>query len=102
MQSTPPVGCQRKPKETIMTTLLANRAGTAFSNTPAISSLTAWFSRLAEGIRARHRMARDMATLRSFDPHMLADIGLKGFHHLPEDGQVALLRAAQRNNRLPN
>jgi len=87
--------------ETTMTTLLANRTGTALSITPAISGLTAWLNRWAEAIRARSRMARDMATLRALDPHMLADIGLKDFHRLPEDRQEALLLAALQNNRLP-
>jgi hypothetical protein len=84
-----------------MTTLLQNRTETALSITPVISAFTERLSWWVDGIRARHRMARDLAILRSFDPHMLADIGLRSFHHLPEDAQEALLRAALRNNRLP-
>jgi uncharacterized protein YjiS (DUF1127 family) len=88
-------------EESTMTTSTATRSGFTLLNAPIISSLAASLARWTRSIQARHRMVRDMATLRSFDPHMLADIGLKGFHHLPEDAQEAMLRAALRNNRFP-
>ena len=85
-----------------MTTSTATRSGFTLLNTPIISSLAASLARWTRSLQARHHMAHDMAALRSFDPHILADIGLRGFHHLPEDAQETLLRAALRNNRLAN
>lgn len=81
-----------------MTTLLANRTGTDLSITPVISGLAAWLNRWADGIRARRCMARDMAALRSFDPHILADIGLNRFNLLPEEVQEEHYRAALGHN----
>jgi hypothetical protein len=37
------------------------------------------------------KMARQMEEFQSFDPHMLEDVGLKGFEHATEDEKKRML-----------
>ncbi len=80
-----------------MTTLQSINTGHAPA-APIVVRLSATIRNLAETIRFRQRMARDMAVLRARDPHMLADIGLSQFHLMPDDAQEALYRRLSRHS----
>jgi uncharacterized protein YjiS (DUF1127 family) len=88
MQPDVPVSNQAKQREIPMT------MHSSIRTTATIPSFTAVAMRLFAAIRNRHRMARELAMLRKFEPHMLADIGLSRFNLMPEEAQEALYREA--------
>ena len=81
-----------------MTTLQLIGTGNAPAAAPIMARLSATIHNLAETIRFRKCMARDLAVLRARDPHMLADIGLSRFHLMPDEAQEALYRKISRHS----
>lgn len=79
-----------------MTTLQSTIKETA-SAVSVRARLSVKVQNLAETIRFRRRMARNLAELRAFSPHLLDDIGLSQFHLMPGEAQEALYRHILRH-----
>lgn len=81
-----------------MATLQSISTGTAPAAIAIVARLSAKIQNLAETIRFRQRMARDLAALRARDTHLLADIGLRQFHLMSDGDQEALYRKISRHS----
>ena len=71
----------------MLSLITPNRAARRFPAT----GFAAFFAR----IRDNRRAARELAMLREFEPHMLADIGLDRFNLVHEEIQRELYQAAR-------